>query len=530
MSRALFPHERGHGLKVQAERMGVGVKGEEVSENMGYHYEDFTPSRLATYGAYCINDVELTYKLFNMYLQMGFPKLELRVIDLTLRMFIDAVLTLDSELLASHLEDVKDSRQSLLENLRSIMLEGEDSEFVHSVYTEGTEGIKKLIMSNPKFAECLVSLGVPPPMKISATTGKETFAFSKSDEGLLELQEHSDIRVQTLVCTRLGVKSTIEETRTLRFLEMSGRGAFPIPLRYYGAHSGRWSGQDKINLQNLASRGIHGGKLKRAIKAPEGYVIIDCDSAQIEARTLAWLAGQEDLVQAFRDKQDVYKIMASRIYGVPVKEITGPQRQVGKVVVLGAGYGVGHQKLQIFLKTMAKVDVDLPEAKRIIDAYRETYPMIPKLWRKADKALSALSNETESDIDIPGIIRTDAKGITLPNGLHIQYPSLTRIDTDKGPQWTYRSKGKPTKVYGGLVVENFCQGVARCVIAEQMLKVAKRYQVVLSVHDSIACIAPIAQAEEARAFVETCMTWVPSWATGLPLGCESGMGASYGDC
>jgi len=455
---------------------------------------------------------------------------EMQLIDLTLRMFIEPKLVLDPALLTEHLANVQDIRDNLLAKVRDMMLEGADPDFVHAVYTEGDEGITKLLMSNAKFAEVLVKLGVVPPMKVSPTTGKETFAFAKTDPGLQELLEDPNPMVQTVVSARLGVKSTIEETRTLRFIDMSHRGPMPIPLRYYGAHSGRWSGQDKINLQNLASRGVHGGKLKKAIKAPEGYVIIDCDSAQIEARTLAWLAGQDDLVQAFRNKQDVYKIMASHIYGIPIEEVTTAQRQVGKTVILGAGYGVGHAKLQLFLKTTAKVDVDAAEAKRIIDTYRETYPRIPALWKRAQEALRALKYGQEASIDVPGLCRTDSIGITLPSGLHIQYPGLESVETDKGVQWTYTAKGVQTKVYGGLVVENFTQAIARCVVAEQMLRISKRYFVPMMVHDAAAALAPIDQADEARAYVEECMSWTPKWATGLPLACESGMGASYGDC
>ena len=165
----------------------------------------------------------------------------------------------------------------------------------------------ELLQSNPKFAECLKTLGVVPPMKMSPRTNKETFAFSKSDQAMTELLEHPNIAVQTLVAARIGVKSTLEETRTDRFLNIGKRaGVLPVPLKYYAAHTGRWGGTDKVNLQNLPSRGSN--TIKKCIVAPDGYVLIDADSSQIEARTLAWLAGQTDLVNAFANKEDVYKI------------------------------------------------------------------------------------------------------------------------------------------------------------------------------------------------------------------------------
>jgi DNA polymerase I-like protein with 3'-5' exonuclease and polymerase domains len=533
MSRALYPHEKSHSLKAQAERAGVGVKGDEVDAAKGKHYADFTSTELARYGAYCNNDVELTYDLFMRYMSMGFPKQELKLLDLTLRMFIDPVLELDAAQLVSHLEAVKENKVTLLESVRDYMLKDADPEYVHAIYTEGTAGIKTLLMSNDKFATALRSLGVEPPTKISPATKKTAWAFAKTDEAFKALQEHEDERVQVLVAARLGNKTTLEETRTERFIGMAHRGKFPVPLRYYGAHSGRWSGQDSVNLQNLPSRGANAGKIKKAIVAPKGYVVIDCDSAQIEARVLAWLAGQENLVQAFRDKQDVYKLMATQIYGILMEDVTNPQRQVGKTVVLGAGYGVGHVKLQLFLKNQAGVEVSLDEAKRIIDTYRSSAFCIAQFWRSAGDALKALLTSQTMQIDALGLIRAvPGKGLTLPNGLFIQYPNLREVaNSETGKfEMVYTSKGLPVRIYGGKVVENVCQAVARQIVAEQMLRVSKRYKVVLTVHDAVAIIAKKEEAVEAQAYLEECMSWNPKWATGLPLACESGVGASYGDC
>ena len=533
MSRALFPHERSHSLASQAVRIGVGLKGEEVMHAVNKRYKDFTPEELSRYGQYCCNDSDLTKLLFNKYMAMGFPKIELQLLDLTLRMFINPVLMLDEPKLRIHLTEVQDRKQALMESVRDTMLAEADPDYVHAVFSEGMDGIKKLLMSNDKFAALLRKFDVEPPTKISPATGKTAYAFAKTDEAFKELGDHDDERIQVLVAARLGNKSTLEETRTQRFIEMSARGLFPVPLRYYGAHSGRWSGQDSVNLQNLTSnpRNPNAGKIKKTIIAPPGYVVIDCDSSQIEARTLAWLAGQQDLLDAFENKQDVYKIMASRIYNKPAEEIIGIERQVGKVVILGAGYGVGHAKLKVFLKTIAGVEVTEAEAKRIIDAYRAAYPRIPELWRKADDSLRALAMGNGMQVDAVGVVHAiPGKGLSLPNGLHIQYPDLIQMIENGKAQWTYWSKGIGVKIYGGKTIENVCQAVARCVIAEQMLRVSKRYKVVLTVHDAIAIIAKTSEAKEAQAYLEECMRWNPAWAVGLPLACESGMGPSYGDC
>lgn len=588
----------------------------------------------------------------------------------------------------------------------------------------------------------------------------------------------------------------------------------PVPLRYYAAHTGRWGGDDKINLQNLPSRGANGNKLKQSIRAPAGHLLIDSDSSQIEARILAWLAGQDDLVTAFANGEDVYKIMAASIYAKPAEEITKEERFVGKTTILGCfsadtkvltnfgwksivnvqatdmvwdgeewvthqgvvpkgvretihawginatpeheiltehgwrewsevvtnpilsqsafnkatlpsltgsnitnqtgvpqdgiqsydvlvdgkvsltdtilkqsvlhsaipalklahtksgtgstslysqmkrivqdyltafqrvyldvitpnqkffpitvggvfqftnlgakivspsysiylrsmggvmrhenltestlikgtnqtilgllhavktwliegkskickkklmtydiayagprnrftvatnagpiivhncGYGMGAAKFQAQLKTFG-VDTDLEEAKRIITVYRETYPRIPELWKQAQKCLGCIVTKTVSNLGRAGVLEFDPSrsGFLLPNGLWQRYEGLTKqMDETGKEQYVYPTRRGTVKIYGGKIVENICQALARCVIAEQLVKINSKYKVVLTVHDAVACIAKKEIAHQARDYVEQCMRATPKWAVGLPLNCESGMGESYGDC
>ena len=508
MARALHGTQVGGSLGVLATHYGIGVKGEQVKQYINYFRKSFTKDELADYGSYCKNDVKLTWDLFNLMSQ-GFPKVELRLIDLTVRMFTEPVLQLDKQMLEVHLVKEKRRKEELLNNFD-----------------------KDTLMSNPQFADLLTSLGVTPPMKKSPATGKQTFAFSKTDEEFKALLEHEDTRVQAVVAARLGTKSTIEETRTERFIGIATRGPMPVPLRYYAAHTGRWGGDDKINLQNLQRT----SPLKKAILAPFGMVMIDSDSSQIEARTLAWLAGQDDLVDAFDRGEDVYKIMASAIYGKAVEDITKDERFVGKTTILGAGYGMGAGKFQAQLKTFG-VSIELDEAKRIIDTYRRTYPYIPELWKAAAGVLPAIIGERTTAFGRNELLKVDgSEGILLPNGLRLKYPNLRWVETEENgkPQFVYDTKkGKatiPNRIYGGKVIENVCQALARIVIGEQMLMVAKKYRVVMTVHDSVIVIAPEAEAERAQEYVELCMRLRPSWAPELPLNCEAGYGKSYGDC
>ena len=508
MGRALHGTNVGGSLKVLAEFYSLGVKGEQVAKYINYFRKDFDPHELVDYGSYCKNDVVLTWELFNA-MSTDFPPIELRLIDLTIRMFTEPVLRLDKFVLNQHLALIKLTKAQAL-----------------GAYD------KDILMSNPKFAEVLTTFGVVPPMKISPANGKQTFAFSKTDEEFKALLEHPIPQVQGLVAARLGVKSTIEETRTERFLGIAERGALPVPLRYYAAHTGRWGGDDKVNLQNLP----RGSELKNAIIAPDGYVLIDSDSSQIEARMLAWLAEQNDLVDAFEKGEDVYKIMASAIYNKPITSITKDERFVGKTTILGAGYGMGAQKFQLQLKNFG-TEVTLEEAKRIIDTYRSTYPKIASFWKTGGKALEAILNNQTMEFGREDVLKIEGNnGIRLPNGLYLRYPNLRFVQNseDGKTEMVYDTKkGKatiPNRIYGGKATENICQALARIVIGEQMLMVAKKYKVVMTVHDAIACVAPEEEVERAQEYVELCMRIRPQWALDLPLNCESGYGKSYGDC
>lgn len=513
MGRMLHGVNAGGSLKALAERYGIGIKGTEVENAKGKRLEDFTAEELARYGDYCINDVELTYDLFQK-MSANVPKFEMHLIDLTLRMYVEPVLDLDLELLENHLNSLGVQKQELLD----------------------TAGItdKKDLMSNPKFAELLENLGVQPPMKVSAATGKTTYAFAKTDEGFKALQEHEDARVQALVAARLGNKSTLEETRTKRFIDIAHRGLLPAPVKYYAAHTGRWGGTDKINLQNLPSRGPNGKVLKRAIVAPEGYAIVEADSSQIEARVLAWLAEQDDLVGQFERKEDVYKHMAMQIYGLKDEsEVTKDQRFIGKTTILGAGYGMGAVRFQEQLKSFGVYDVDLDEARRIIQVYRRANGEISRLWKDCNNMLENMTRKQKYNVGRFGVIEVlpNEFALRLPTGLTLRYDGLSVEQNDGKYEFFYKARrGQKNRIYGGKVVENLCQALARCIIGWQMLKISKKYKVAMTVHDSIVCCVKEDEVAEAQAYVEMCMRSIPKWAEGLPIDCESGTAKSYGDC
>jgi DNA polymerase I-like protein with 3'-5' exonuclease and polymerase domains len=520
MAKPLHNTTVGGSLKALATYYKLGAKGDAVMRTQGMRRKDFTPEQMQEFADYAVQDAELTYKLFKA-MAKGFPASEIALIDLTIRMYTEPKLEIDEAVLEEHLTKIQARKTAFYDRMG------------------GEEKAKKFLMSNQKFADLLQRLGVdPPPMKVSPTTGKQTYAFAKNDTEFLELLEHPKAAVRTVVEARLGTKSTIEETRTQRFLEVAQRGRLPIMLKYYGAHTGRFSGGDKMNLQNLP----RGGALRKSMRAPDGHVVVACDSSQIEARLVAYLAGQNDLVQSFREGRDVYSEFATDVYGRPVSKTDKVERHVGKTCILGLGYGMGAAKFQHTLATgFITVQMDEHETQKIVNLYRNKYHRIAAYWSVWGQALGRMVNGLDGDI---GILSYAENRIMLPSGLWITYPALRR--TDKSYEYindarVYRDYirnkmlGEPvdeltwTKLYGGKVVENVTQAVARVVVTEQMTKIGRRYPVALQVHDEVVCVVPEDEAEACRDYMVAVMSTPPKWAPDLPVACEAEIGYSYGD-
>jgi DNA polymerase len=524
MARAIHGVDAGGSLAALVSRYGLGAKGTEVIEAKGKRLQDFSEADLRQYGEYCKNDVELTYKLFGV-LAPNFPETEIKLIDLTLRMFTQPVLEVDDALLIERLEDVKEEKSQLLAALMT------------KLNCETEEDVRGKLASNKQFAELLEELGIPVPLKTSPTTGKETYALAKTDTGFIALTEHEDPFIQELCRVRLGTKSTIEESRIERFIQIGSRnkGKLPIPLKYYGAHTGRWAGSDKVNFQNLPSRDKKKKALKNAVVAPEGHIVINCDSSQIEARVLVWLAGQKDIVQQFAEGRDVYSEFAGKVYERPISKADPVERFVGKTCVLGLGYGTGWAKLQHTLKTSPPgADLSDDECQRLVKVYRDINHKVIDLWKQGDEALQAIANwndeHTPFYLGEHKCLLVTREGIRLPNGLYIQYPEL-HLDTEEvKSNYKYKSRKGLNTIWGGSVVENVVQALARIIVGEQMLKVAEKYRVALTVHDSVVAVVPKENKDEALDFITKAMSTPPDWATGLPVTCEAGFGESYGDC
>ena len=524
MARAKHGVDVGGSLAFLVEYYQLGRKGTEVIDAKGKRLEDFELQDLKQYGEYCKNDVELTYKLYNVLAQ-GFPSNELKLIDITLRMYTQPTLQLDDALLSDRLEEVEAEKKEVLGAL------------MQRLNCEDEECVRKKLASNKQFAELLTELNIPVPIKVSPTTGKDTFALAKNDEGFIALTEDEDPFIQELCAVRLGTKSTIEESRIKRFLDIGSRnkGLLPIPLKYYGAHTGRWAGADKVNFQNLPSRDKKKKALKNAVEAPQGYQVINCDSSQIEARILVWLAGQDDIVQLYKDERDVYCEFASTVYNRTITKADSVERFVGKTCTLGLGYGTGWSKLQHTLKTQPP-GADLPDedCQNLVKVYRRVNDKVIKLWADCDRALADMANWDETMepyyLGNYDCLLVTKEGIKLPNELYIHYPELKKEKIDGKDKFMYKSRKGYISLWGGSVVENVVQALARIVVGEQMIKINEHYKPVLTVHDAIVCVVKKDDTDNAMKIITGIMSTPPSWGLDLPIACEAKFGQSYGDC
>jgi hypothetical protein len=547
MARALRGVEVGNSLAKLAADLGLPAKGKALHSTDGLReLDEQIEEELAEY---CKHDVFLCENIFSSF-RVGYPTSELRLIDMTLRMYTEPTLLLDSEMLKQALVDEKEKREGLLKRL-------------------GVE--EKTLASNPMFAKILTDMGVVPPKKKSKTTGKETLALAKNDALFQALLNGTNEDVSAICEARLSVKSTTERTRAQRFLDISYRGPLPVPLSYYGAGTGRWTASkgSAINMQNLK----RGSFLRKAIMAPEGHQLVVGDLSQIEPRVLAYLADYEDMLLIFQQGGDPYAAFGAQMFNTPgmTKESHPDLRQSAKSALLGCGYGLGWasfsaQLLTGFLgappvmydKTFAKklgVDskyverfmawddnlIKLEEiphtcsldnllthavaSKRIIDIYRATAWPVVAFWNMCGNLLEKSLAGGEEFV-YKGI-KFRKEEIVLPNGMSLLYPNLRQIKDDDGrSQWVYGPDA--TKLYPGKITNNIVQGTARIVMTDGMLRVSKRYPIKGTVHDELITVVPDAEVADAKTWVLAQMTVEPKYMPGIPLDADGGAHRRYG--
>jgi DNA polymerase len=550
MARALRGIEVGNSLAKLAEDFGLPPKGQAVHSTDGM-LDEISEEVEDELAQYCAHDVVLCEGIFDRLLP-GYPAKELRLIDMTLKMYTRPLLELDKEMLSNAIIEERNAREGLLQRLGMV---------------------ETALASNEQFAEALRELGVTPPTKISKTTGRPGYALAKND-ALFQSLLNSDREDVVLLCeARIKVKSTSERTRAQRFLDIASRGRLPVPLSYFGAGTGRWTASkgSAINMQNLK----RGSFLRNSIMAPQGHVLVAGDLSQIEPRVLAVLSDNEALLDVFRAGGDPYAAFGAQMFNIPGmnKDSHPVERQSAKSALLGAGYQLGWasfaaQLLTGFLgaaplrytikdaKTLGvtAADVDrflswednikrmesIPHtctnkelaihclaAKAIIDRYRAASQPVVAFWNLCQELIEYSLYKGKEYTHKCITFRKEQ--IILPSGMAMRYPDLRPDKGDGGKVvWTYADGNKRVSLYGGKVTNNIVQGTARCVMTDGMLRVAKKYPLVGTVHDELIAVVPEEEAEDAKTWVFAQMVAPVPYLPGIPLKTDVGYNRRYG--
>lgn len=515
MAQAILkPQQRSISLSNCLKAIDQGVeKGTYVSNMKGRRLESLTQQELQEYGQYCNDDCEGEYVLFQ-YLLKDFPRDELQIIDMTLRMYLEPQFLAHYDTFRTVYDETRAKKAALIAQLPP-------------------EIKKSQLTSNPQLQKLLESLDVEVPLKISPTTNLPAPAFAKNDEGWKDLEEEyaDDPLIAPILAARTGVKSTIQESRAERLMTIARNfGWLRIPLRYYAALTGRYGGMEKINAQNFTRidpKNPSRYQLRYGIKAPDGYSVLAGDLSQIEVRINAWLSGCKALLDVFARGGDPYCEFATKAFRRPITKADVTERFIGKTCILGLGYGMGWKKLRATLRKDG-IKITERQARDFVDVYRTSYPEIPAMWKFCGETIELLANGGQR---LLGPCRAEHKAILLPNGMKIQYNNLRWIENKKYSGWVYDFAGMGRTLWGGKVVENVCQSLARIIITQHMLDIKKKLKLnaALQAHDELVYVVPTTHAERFKQAVEKLMSVAPAFAPDLPVAAEAAYGPTYGD-
>lgn len=553
---------------------GEKVEGTVISDGRKWP-EDFTPDERTAFIQYCRNDTEQCFLSFKAMLLFVTAD-ALLFSSITAKMACNPVLRLDDDMLTAYLNELSDKITKARNDINRMFMFKSDEDFL------------KAIRSSASFVKMLELLGRKPPMKYSVAKSETkrkkleaegktnlseedyavyTPALAKSDLDFVAMASDADERVALLVRTRLENNSSIQRSRaeTFHALAKSGR-PMPVMLNAFKAHTSRYTAgnsegsSDKLNLQNLSKRDPSQLTLRKAVQAPEGMALVACDSSQIEARILAYVANETELVDAFRRGADPYADLAEKIFQIPSEKIhkgakSGDKklkayRNVGKVGILSAGYGVGWRRyadtlLRQGVRLSSDIDQHYEMAHHAHNVYRASNPNIVAFWDTCQTVIKALylgysgefggPNDNIFQYSVAPICgRDDVPTIIGPNKYTLRYFKLSCEVSEKNNREEYyytRVKGKSelkTKIYGGALAENLCQYLAFALLQWQACRMTEQgIRLIANIHDSFLAICPEDEAEHTKSVMESCMSSVPDWLGDFPVACEAEIGKDY---
>lgn len=543
-------------LRALCRRYNLPTQKGENAWTKGRSLDSLTDDERAKLREYCEKDVQVTKLLSEKLLQLlPCPEFELYLQNQTLRMFLEPRLMLDIDMAKSLQTDMK---LALAKSLRQIP-------WVMKYKRNKSDNRIRLVRSNV-LAKILADLGVDVPYK----PGKKgpIPAFAKTDVEFQALCVHENKKVRDVCNARVAARSwpTWEKRVQSMVKQAEAQGGYlGVPLLYYGAHTGRDSGTQNINLQNLPGPGTAGfvtdpilQKLRHCVIAEPGHRLVINDLSQIEARITAWLAGQTNLVKGFADSVDVYSQFATKLFGSIVRKskasdppgvakALGVRRAFGKAAILGCGYGMGANRFydncyaNKSLRTLFESGQCTKEfVRRLVYLYRDEYSSIVRLWDTMETAMRAAIKYpqlvTSYDLATHTLGHSRRKGginiytqadkkrtvVQLPSGRELYYP-VARISL-VGEDIHY----KYGKLWGGSLIENIVQAMARDLFMSFVPTLeAAGMPVVLRAHDELVCVATEQEAESCLACMSEIMTTLPQWAAGLPVAVEGTITPHY---
>lgn len=547
LSRLRFGASVSHDLRSVAERLRLPAKGHlEFMEGVRHP----TPEQVRQLTEYAILDVELTHDIAVQLLPYALHvPLELWAMEFSIRQLVERPLGVDATAVTEGLKSLSEDVQAAIDR---------------SGYSAAQ------LRSAEKFADALDLLLATTGRKTTRKQGKtgQIPALSKKDHAAQQLFMDADPKVRSLMEARRIIMSEPMQHSRLDFLRVAAErlGKVHLQLSYGVAGPGRFQGGGGFNAQNLSKRAIGGelisASIRRAIRAPAGYVFVSADAAQIEARILAYMAGETALHASFARGEDVYSDFAAAQFSTKVRkprpgdpeELAAKMkvlRQVGKQAILGLGYGMGVEKFNDTLRAEPMLqslfdagELTTGKIAGIQGNYRKRYPNIPKFWSDCEYAFrSAMVGVASSVAGCKFSCAGSTVTITLRSGRAIVYPD-TRLDTHPPTPRSYiDASGRhqtftPTapgilyaegkNVYGGLIAENIVQATARDILVHVLYRLETTgFNVVFHCHDSVTVLSRASEVPLVEQALIQAWTTVPSWSPGLVLAAETVAGANF---
>lgn len=543
LSRLRFIN-RSAALKAHAERLwpedDSRRKGDELHKAEGVEDLHSVPGLFDGMSTYCRQDVALTRDIVLHHWATGqVPAMEWQLMHLTLRSCVEPQVWINQALLDEVVADDQADKVNKVAAASAYLV------------TLGRDPVQAdTFASNEKYKNLLATFGARLPYKLDPETYEMKPALGKTDPEYVKFQqEHPEL--QPLFDARETVKSTIATSRAARLKDTANllplNGFIPFPLNYHKAHTGRYSGSEKLNVQNLQ----RGSKHRLCLTAKDGHVIAVRDLSGIEMRMNLWFCEQDDLLELVGSGGDIYCKAAEGIYAHPVNKKEHPmERQVGKVATLGLGYQMSWKTFQATMAggPMGMDPIFFPDSfcKQVKAAYDRDNPMIKQMWAFLGNVVIPAMCDPLCDMELGrnGCVKVRYQKLILPSGRELQYPGLHchMLEHARGVDYEYRyddgtrNRHKQVvwkRIYGGALLENIIQAIARDVIVHHLVQIEDTLcetdsgWVIGSVHDEILSSVPADRAQHAFDQMGTIMATPPRWCFDLPLASEGGFDKVY---